>query len=351
MRRMMLAGATLIAFATCATEKKADNPFEGLPPSVSDPTNTLVGWLNLRYADNPGADPGQQSLDLIGPRSLLKNIVERRAAAKAVAKGELAPVAPALTPVFVFIHGGGWVAGHKEDYLGQKAPALAASGMMIASLGYRLAPQWKFPAEIEDVAAAIAWLHDNVARFGGDPDRMIVAGHSAGGHLAALVSTDERWLGAHHLPLTLFKGAVMLDSGSIDLNNLMTGPQEGRAQMMLPEVFGPDLSVLANYSPIRFIAPNKGIPPYLLFFTPSAAREFAEPAVRAFAGALATCGIENEVVPALDKRHVAIHRDFGRPDDWVTRKVLEFCCAKLGLPPPPEQLPALPVPPPETEPH
>src|SRR5260221_404996 len=89
--------------------------------------------------------------------------------------------------LLAFLHGGGWTNGYKE-WLAFMAPALTASGITFASVGYRLAPQHLFPAGFEDSRAGVALLRARAADFGADPARLFVGGHSAGGHYAALMT-------------------------------------------------------------------------------------------------------------------------------------------------------------------
>jgi acetyl esterase/lipase len=129
------------------------------------------GQLILRDAPY-GADP-RQRLDLYAPSV-------RQA-------GSL--------PVIVFIYGGSWNSGTKDGYsfVGR---ALAARGFLVAIPDYRLVPQVHYPAFLEDNAAAVHWVRIHAAAQGGDPDRLILAGHSAGAYDAAMLALDPRWLGS-----------------------------------------------------------------------------------------------------------------------------------------------------------
>ena len=98
-------------------------------------------------------------------------------------------------PVIVFFYGGSWKEGDKESY-GWAARALAAQGFLVAVPDYRLVPEVRFPAFLEDGAAAVKWVRANAARFGGDPDRIVLSGHSAGAYNAAMLALDPRWLGS-----------------------------------------------------------------------------------------------------------------------------------------------------------
>ena len=96
-------------------------------------------------------------------------------------------------PVLVFFYGGGWVKGSRQEY-GWAARAYASKGFVVVVPDYRKVPQVRFPVFIEDGADAVRWTKDNIARFGGDPTRIAIAGHSAGGHTVAMLALDPQWL-------------------------------------------------------------------------------------------------------------------------------------------------------------
>lgn len=100
--------------------------------------------------------------------------------------------ASASLPVIVFFYGGSWKSGDRDGY-GFAARALAARGFVVVVPDYRLVPQVRWPAFVEDGAAAMQWVAANIAAHGGDPGRIGVMGHSAGAHIALLLSLDRRW--------------------------------------------------------------------------------------------------------------------------------------------------------------
>ncbi|MFN3815501.1 alpha/beta hydrolase [Brevundimonas sp.] len=102
-------------------------------------------------------------------------------------------------PVVVFFYGGGWDSGSRDVY-GWAAQALAARGFLVALPDYRLSPDVHFPAFIEDAALATAAVADMAARHGGDPARLAVSGHSAGAHLAMMITLDRRYMAAVERP-------------------------------------------------------------------------------------------------------------------------------------------------------
>jgi acetyl esterase/lipase len=143
--------------------------------------------------DRSGALVAKDQTFAPGPRGKLDVYAPKRSAGEA-------PV-----PVIVFFYGGSWNSGDKDGY-GFAGRALAAQGFVVAIPDYRLVPEARFPAFLEDGAAAVRWVRANAARFGGDPDRIVLAGHSAGAYNAAMLSFDERWLGEDRRAVRGFAG-------------------------------------------------------------------------------------------------------------------------------------------------
>jgi len=112
--------------------------------------------------------------------------------------GANADTRPRGAPVVVFIYGGGWKDGDKANYRFVAAP-LAARGFLTVVPDYRVFPQVRFPVFIQDAAAAVAWVRNNIARYGGDPRRIFLMGHSAGAHIVAMLALDRQWLAADGL--------------------------------------------------------------------------------------------------------------------------------------------------------
>ncbi len=113
-------------------------------------------------------------------------------------------------PVVVFFHGGGMTEGAR--YI----PAeLQDQGWIIASADYRLHPRVHAPAYIDDAAAAVAWVFHHIADYGGSPDKVFVAGASAGGYLALLVTLDRSWLNSHHADADRIAGLISLSGQAV----------------------------------------------------------------------------------------------------------------------------------------
>jgi acetyl esterase/lipase len=108
------------------------------------------------------------------------------------------PIQPTPAPVVMFIYGGGWTDGSRTDYRFVGA-SLAALGFTCVIPDYRLYPGVRFPAFLQDNAAAFAWTTENITRYGGTPARIALLGHSAGAYNVAMLTLDRQWLGAHGL--------------------------------------------------------------------------------------------------------------------------------------------------------
>ena len=103
---------------------------------------------------------------------------------------------PANAPVIYYVHGGAWTFGDKREQGRPMLHEFVCRGWIVVAINYRLAPRFPWPAQIEDVTRALGWIKTNIATYGGDPDRIVVAGGSAGGHLASLLAlstNDSTW--------------------------------------------------------------------------------------------------------------------------------------------------------------
>jgi arylformamidase len=134
-------------------------------------------------------------------------------------------------PVLLFFHGGGWTNGYKE-WMAFMAPAMTAAGIVFVSAGYRLAPKMVFPTGVLDAVAAVAWVHRGIVEHGGDPGRIFVGGHSAGGHYAALLAVRRDWQSALGLPRTVVRGCLPV-SGVYSFT-------EGSGLSIRPRFLGPE---------------------------------------------------------------------------------------------------------------
>lgn len=124
-------------------------------------------------------------------------------------------------PVVLFIHGGSFVSGDRKDFpYSQIGENFQKRGIACAVMSYRLLEDSLWPAQPRDVAKAFLWLKENIGQYGGDSTKIFIVGHSAGGHLAALVCTDSSYFAAVGMKLSdiqgcVSMGAMMSDAGSV----------------------------------------------------------------------------------------------------------------------------------------
>jgi prepilin-type processing-associated H-X9-DG protein len=188
-------------------------------------------------------------------------------------------------PTLVFVHGGGYSKGDRQD-VATLGETLAQRGIGVVAVGYRLFPQVKHPEQIHDVARAFAAVKKHIGRHGGRANALFIGGHSAGAQLAALLGADAQYLGQEELKLEDIRGVVAL-SGGYRLD-------ENRA-----DVFGDEASRAAA-SPITHV--RRGLPAYFLAYADndSPGREDLS---REFAAALEEQGVAVQAVKAADRNH------------------------------------------------
>ncbi|WP_341960171.1 alpha/beta hydrolase [Pseudomonas sp. RC10] len=117
--------------------------------------------------------------------------------------------APADAPVVVFFYGGSWNSGSRTDYsfVGE---ALASRGIVAVLADYRLYPQVHYQGFLDDSARAVGWTRQHIREYGGDPDRLYVMGHSAGGYNAAMLALDPKWLATVGMKPSMLSGWIGL---------------------------------------------------------------------------------------------------------------------------------------------
>ncbi len=230
-------------------------------------------------------------------------------------------------PLVIFVHGGGWSIGDKGSGTGAKAEHFTKLGYAFASLNYRLVPATDPAGQAADIASAIAYLRGQANTLGFDPDRIMIMGHSAGAHLVALVSSDERYFAKAGVPLSAIKGSVLLDGAGYDVPKQMAengaGPMIGK---MYVEAFGTDKAKQQRLSPITY-APAPNAANWLLIH--DANRADSGEQSRALGSALAKAGARTRVLPIPDSSHLKINNDLGSGDNFITQQVDAFVKAVL----------------------
>jgi acetyl esterase/lipase len=248
------------------------------PPTPRPPPDNIT--RNISYTEGGPADADKHKLDLYLPRGKTN------------------------FPVMVFYHGGSWQSGDRSgpvyDDLGER---FASAGIGVAIPSYRLMPQAPHPAQIEDAAAAFAWVYKHIDSYGGDPSRIYLVGHSAGGHLVALLALDSQYLKKLEIPESAIHGVAAL-SGIYDVSRIGLFGDYGR-----------------DASPIQHL--RSGAPPFLITYCqwdyeglPRQARDFA--------AALKSKFVPAKLVYVPGKSHISEIVDAFNAGDPTATALLDF---------------------------
>jgi acetyl esterase/lipase len=231
-------------------------------------------------------------------------------------------------PVVVWVHGGGWQIGDKSNQMTDKVTLLNDLGYVVVSVNYRLTDPAaddpvQYPTHSEDVAAAVAWAHDRIGKYGGDPRRIALMGHSAGAQIVANVATDPQFLAAHDLALDDLACVAPLDTEGFDVTR-----QGQLGTQLYLDAFGTDPDVWADASAINDVTRGAGIPPHLLVRRGTLPRQRQ---LEAYANALIAAGIPVTIVDARGLSHNQVNSQIGAPGDTVmTPAVTAFLAECFG---------------------
>lgn len=266
-----------------------------------------IAHLDQVYHEVDGVDPNLLSLDFYVPNDEKTD-----------------------RPVMIMIHGGGWRGGDKGTpaMAGAKRNHFVVNGYIYCSINYRLSPREPdadgvaHPTHVEDCAKAIAWIHDHVAEHGGDPDNMHLMGHSAGGHLAGLVATNERFLKAEGKDLSIIKTNAMLDPAAVDVPGYIEHNNGRAMSQSYHHVFGEDETTLTDASPFAHVAAEKGIPRTILFY--AGERMNLDLFGPQFAQALSEAGVPSKAVDMVSLDHGQMNSHIGMIGDPMTELIMKL---------------------------
>lgn len=228
-------------------------------------------------------------------------------------------------PVIVFAHGGGWVKGdRRDDEVVRIAKMAQKHGVTFVSINYRSLSDTPFPAPVEDVAQAAAWVKTNIGSYGGNPARIYLMGASAGAHLVALAGIDDTYLGKYGMkPARDLAGIIGVNSISYDIASRRAS---GRAQdEIIDEIFPP--AVRTQASPFLQVQSWRSYPPFLLM-TVTNDSEALEQASR-LSGRLLANGNKAEVMtrtyqPTDRKFHLMILDDLADERSELAQRLFKF---------------------------
>lgn len=256
---------------------------------------------DICYHPQPDNDRALQSLDIYAPAITASKV--------------------RLLPVILFMHGGGWRAADKQDAFGVHAnvcTALARRGLIAVNVNYRLSPRAKHPAHAQDVAHALCWTRANIKDYGGDAENIFISGHSSGGHLAALVALDKRYLHETGESQLFIRGVVGI-SGIYNIAHF-AGRNRMAQRLMTRPAFGTDTKVWEDASPVKHV--RAGAPPFLMINAEDDAQ--LEEEAEELAALLRAAGTSAEtlILPGTD--HFTILGFVGNRDDTLIEQMTSF---------------------------
>lgn len=287
--RFVLICLTCSALSRGALTADDNNP--PTPASDQPELHKIKSIRDITYYEGEGFDKVKHKLDLYVPADV-KNF-----------------------PVLFFVHGGGWRSGDK-DYYGVYSGIgrfYAKRGIGSVVTNYRLSPKVKHPGHIQDVARAFAWTHKNIAKYGGRPDMIFPCGHSAGGHLVALLATDLSYLKAEGVKPDCICGVI---------------PISGLFQIppFLSRVFG-DRDQQKNASPLSHA--KKGLPPFLILYADKDLPYCGKDTAEEFKKALMKKDVPVESQEIVKSNHFKIILNVSASDKLVSNAILSFIMAKM----------------------
>lgn len=221
-----------------------------------------------------------------------------------------APAQAHDAPVIFMVHGGGWRRGDKamSNVMANKVAYWVPRGVVVISTNYRMLPDTRPLDQARDVARALAAAQHRAGEWGGDPDRFVLMGHSAGAHLVSLLTAAPQL--ARDQGARPWRGTVSLDSASLDVVQTMNG----RHFRLYDEAFGSNPADWLAASPLQQM--HAAPAPFLAVC--SSRRQDSCPQAHAFVGKVRSLGGRGEVLEE-DLSHSEINKDLGAPSDYTSQ--------------------------------
>lgn len=292
----------------------------GLLVPISGVASSFVTEDDISYdLGSPPADPARNMLDIYLP-------------------GEGTAT---LKPIVMHIHGGGWRVGDKSNAsIPDKATLFTELGYGLVSINYRLSPRTgdpdnpdpnriMFPDHPEDVGEAIGWLDRNAIRYGLDPDRIVLMGHSAGAHLASLVATDPRYIQSYGVDRRQILGAMSLDTAAFDIQQSVLGSDPDEPSLLFMNAFGTpeENAATGNWAEASPLIWADTSDPRHLFLVQNVSYRINRQLTMA-----TKLGQDSSAIVPLPLDHNGVNRAIGRPDDTTqaTPSVASFVADRLN---------------------
>ncbi len=237
-------------------------------------------------------------------------------------------------PTMIFVFGGGWTEGDKglkvggKDVYGNIGRFYAARGIGVAVINYRLIPTATWEEQVSDVAAAVAWVHQNIQEQGGDRNRIYLAGHSAGAHLSSMVALNPSWLAAHALSPTNISGVIAVSGAALDLTDDRTfalGAKLDYYEERFARAKDSDPDWRQRVSPTTYVRP--GAPPFLILYAGGEKKSMQRQSQRLHE-MLKGVGAQSRLIEVPGQSHARMVLTLSRPDKTSAPEILEFLRAR-----------------------
>jgi acetyl esterase/lipase len=229
------------------TSKNQANSQNSSPMSSFKQFFSGIGFLNgitrkdfkAQYNIAYGQDP-RQKLDVYQPPAT---------------KTSTAQLQQQPRPVILFVHGGSWEEGSKDDYL-FVGESFTRAGYVTVVMNYRLAPKHRYPDYVRDTAQALQWISQNIARYGGNPQQIVVMGHSAGAFNVVEAVDNQRWLNEVNVPVSSIKAVVGI-AGPYSYDFRTDNTRDAFPANALPDQVMPDRHVRVDAPPHLLLIGSK----------------------------------------------------------------------------------------------
>jgi arylformamidase len=229
-------------------------------------------------------------------------------------------------PVVIFVHGGEW-ARHDKAQVSFKPKFLNGEGVVFVSVNYRLSPAARHPAQVDDVAAAVRWLREHVAEYGGDPHKLVLMGHSAGCHIVTLVGLDPRYLAKVGLAPTDLAGVVSWSGGAFDLVAKVN--EGGMYAGYIRQNFGEEEAAWRDASPMRHVTDAKALPRFL-FASAEEDKPASKAASQEMVQLIQAAGSTARTVLLPGKNHSTANHELGQLGDETGSVLVGFVREATG---------------------
>lgn len=293
--KLILSALTLFILSAISCSDSENNP--------SKPTN--YSKTTVAYKSVPGVDANLLSLDIYH-------------------FGETTPE----TPIVVYVHGGGWAIGDKANSITNKTNLFSSLNYLFVSVNYRLSPSTistdpnrvMFPTHNEDVADAVQWIYENIDTYGGDKNKIVLLGHSAGAHLVSLTGTSNQFLPARGIALNTIKGIASIDTEGYNVFDQCTSGNQTYLN-----AFGNNTTNWIKASPIEQVFSNTLYPDFFIAKRGNAGRIALSDA---FITKLQAAGVSVDQVTGSQYDHEGINDAIGAPNETTITEPLKTFLAK-----------------------